>query len=421
MKKAWMNRIKVITEFGYIGYGDSFVPNSNFISQSISRIQFQEIEEFHKENKDIFEYVNNHTLKAKGHYVGVIQTPSLTLEILPKIYNDSKNENGINKYRKIFLKMLLKIDDIPTAKDGTTADVNVADMNVFEVFIKLFAKHVENLIQKGVKSDYIFTEDNLTYLKGKLQFSNHIRYNLAHKERFYVEYDEYMEDRVENRLLKTCINFLLAKTKDFDNQKKLRQQLFFFANVSDSTNVQYDLSHIEYLQRGMEHYELPLKFAKIFLNNKSFAPIKGDNSSFSLLFQMNIIFERYIEKLLQENTEIRNLQTKMKGKYHLLTNNKIALEPDYKFELDSKLIIGDAKWKLIDQECTDKLNPSDIYQIYSYLNYFNSKVGYIFTPLLNSNEELTKYEFQSHTYTLEGKQLYIKYINLESDTMLSLN
>ena len=376
-----------ISEYGHIGYGDNYQPNSSFASANIDKTQFKELEEFHKNNSDFFEYVNNSTLKSKGNYVGLIQTKCLVLEILPKVYTSNNDEQNS---REIFLNMLLKINNIPQAKDGTNANVDTKEMNIFEVFITLFINHIDTLIKKGIKSDYITVEDNLNYLKGKLQLSKHLRHNLVHKEKFYVEFDEYMQDRVENRLLKTCIDFLLNKSTNYDNQSKLRQQLFFFDEVSYSTNIEYDLSCVQNIHRGMEHYEMPLKFTKIFLTKQSFTPIKGDTLAFSLLFQMNIIFERYVAKLLDECDDVKDLITSMKGQYNLLKSenqNKVYIEPDYL--INKKTIIGDAKWKLIEKANKDiKISPSDVYQVNSYLHYFNCDIGIIFTPkLIDDNEQ----------------------------------
>ena len=257
-------------------------------------------------------------MQAINNYVGVIQTKSLSLEILPKIYSKDTSKDSEKKSREIFIKMFLTVNQLPLKVDGTEAHLDtMKDMNIFEVFITMFANSVDELIKKGIKSDYITVEDNLSYLKGKIKFSDHIRYNLAHKEKFYVEYDEYIEDRVENRLLKTCIKFLLDKSTDDLNQSKLREQLFFFDHVSHSTNIEYDLSCVRDLHRGMEYYDLPLKFAKIFLRDESFTPNRGESSGFSYLFPMDKIFESYVEELLKkaENKElIKDLNSNYKGK-----------------------------------------------------------------------------------------------------------
>ena len=110
-----------ISEYGHIGYGDNYQLNSSFASANIDKTQFKELEEFHKNNSDFFEYVNNSTLKSKGNYVGLIQTKCLVLEILPKVYTSNNDEQNS---REIFLNMLLKINNIPQAKDGTNANVD---------------------------------------------------------------------------------------------------------------------------------------------------------------------------------------------------------------------------------------------------------------------------------------------------------
>ena len=421
---------KAISEYGYIGCGKNYSDHNKYSSSSINCEQFKELEEFHKNSsKTIFTYVPNckgKVLQAINNYVGVIQTQNLSLEILPKIYDGNKEQEN----RDIFVKMLLKIYNIPKEIEGTEAFLDTSkDMNLFEAFIKMFVTSVNDLIRKGIKSDYITVEDNLFYLKGKLLFSNHIRHNLVHKERFYVEYDEYIEDRVENRLLKTCIEFLLSKSTDDKNQTMLREQLFFFDQVSISSNIELDFSKITYNHRGMEHYELPLKFAEIFLKNEAFSPTKGASYGFSFLFPMDKIFENYVEELLKENDSITNLKTKFKGEEKLLAcssdadNKIIGLEPDYTFTIDNNLVIADAKWKLIEEDNNgvSKIKREDVYQMYAYLNYFSSNTGYIFAPKISNIQECEEYRFIKTDENTDKilKIYYIDLINEKQDIKLS--
>lgn len=439
------NNSYTISEYGKIGTDnyDGYKYSSEHILQK-NKHHLIELKEFNeKSSNNFFRIVDSNTLQAVNNYVGVIQTNNVTLEILPKIY-DGKNDNAEKqKNRNIFNKMLLKINKLPTEIKGSNANLEaMKDMNIFEVYISMFANSIEELIQKGIKSDYITVEDNLNYLKGKIQFSNHIRYNLAHKEKFYVAFDEYIEDRVENRLLKTCISFLLDKSKNNENQSKLREQLFFFDKVSYSTNIEYDLSCIIDLHRGMEYYDLPLKFAKIFLKHEFFTPTRGDNSGFSFSFPMDKIFESYVEELLkdcQNENKISKLTTNYKGTNTetLLTSeddkykNIIGLEPDYTFcDKKGDFIVSDAKWKLIEEieknsEIKNEIKREDIYQIYSYMNYFGSNISYIFAPKTNDNtvsEFIFKNNPQNSKYcNLPQKKLKIIYIDLEEqDIKLSL-
>jgi hypothetical protein len=50
-----------ISEYGHIGYGDNYQANSSFASIKIDETQFKELEEFHKNSSDFFEYANSST------------------------------------------------------------------------------------------------------------------------------------------------------------------------------------------------------------------------------------------------------------------------------------------------------------------------------------------------------------------------
>ena len=66
-----------------------------------------------------------------------------------------------------------------------------------------------------------------------------------------------------------------------------------------------------------------------------------------------------------------------------------------------------------------KIAPSDVYQVYSYIHYFESDIGYIFTPKLyiDDKQKIDEYIFQTHQSNDSSKKLYIYYVDLENITM----
>lgn len=101
------------------------------------------------------------------------------------------------------------------------------------------------LIKKSIKSDYNQLEDNLKFMKGKLLIKEQIKYNAVHKERFFVQYDEYTPNRAENRLIKSTLLFLLNLSKDFTNQRLIRQHLEHLHLVDRSTNLERDFASVK--------------------------------------------------------------------------------------------------------------------------------------------------------------------------------
>ncbi len=396
-----------ISEYGYIGC-DDIPTNNKFVGiRNLKPKLFKELYDFwlkNKETQKVFTFENKQCLKATS-YVGIIQTESLSIEILPKIFTEKdidsgKIEKNKDKYRTIFIEMLkplLNINEVQINKANISTTKN---KNIYEIFITLFVQSLDNLIHKGIKSDYILQEGNQFFLKGKLKFNQHIKENYIHKERFYVETDEYLQDRTANRLLKSTIALLLKKTNDYDNKRNLRQQLFIFDEVQLSNNHEMDFKKVN-KHRGMEHYDLPLRFAEVFLMHKSFTSMRGKDNVFALLFPMERVFEKYMEFVLENSKENLNISKVRVNGYsgdYLLSGNMINQQPDYLLEMNDKaIVITDAKWKLFDVTETknnEKINISsgDVYQVFSYLHYYDAKdTAYILAPKtddFNSDKKL---------------------------------
>lgn len=394
-----------ISEYGYIGCDDESVQSDKYVGyRSLSPFLFQELKEYWEKDYETFKLFtlqNKDCLKATN-YVGIIQTKNLSIEILPKIYEKGNETN----HRQIFIEMLkplLNINNIQINKANLSITKN---KNIYEMFISLFVQSIDALIHKGIQSDYILREGNQFFLKGKLKFNQHIKQNYIHKERFYVETDEYLQDRVANRLLKSTIALLLKKTNDYDNKRSLRQQLFIFDEVQLSVNYEMDFKKVN-RHRGMEHYELPLRFAEVFLMHKSFTSMRGRDNVFALLFPMERVFEKYMEFVLnnsKEDLKINKVSVNGYSGDYLLSNGEcqmIGLQPDYLLEMnDETEIVTDAKWKLFEiktnetknckEDAKANISPGDVYQIFCYLHYYDKaqETAYLFVPNTDTNQIL---------------------------------
>ena len=416
-----------ISEYGFIGCDNVNTDDNKFVGvRNLEPEIFEELYNFWLEDKEtqkVFTFENKHCLKATS-YVGVIQTKNLSIEILPKIYKKGEEE----LHRHIFIEMLkplLNINEVQINKANLSTTKN---KNIYEMFITLFVQSVDKLIHRGLKSQYIAKEDNQYFLKGKLKFNEHIKQNYIHKERFYVEFDEYLQDRVENRLLKSTLELLLKKTNDFENKRALRQQLFIFDEVCLSRNYDADFKKMN-THRGMEYYDAPLRFAEVFLRHKSFSSLRGKENVFALLFPMEKVFENYMEFVLNKSKAILEISKVFPNGYsgdYLLRNGVCEIinqQPDYLLKmLDTSIIITDAKWKLFEMNinegtrCKDdekvNISSNDAYQIFSYLHYYDekneSKTAHIFVP-----KTTTVKEVQLSYIKQEDKKIKIIPIDLE--------
>ena len=371
-----MKKEVILKEFEYLQYKDN--TKDNFIKKDI----FDSLEKFVLENEKTAQYLKITTKNGFGkvlqaqNYVGVIQTKDgTTIEILPKIKNATTE-----KSKDILIKMLKTLKNSPF-KNLSVANLKSSKIPLFEIFISMFLEELTVLVRNGIKSDYISKEENLKFLKGKLKISEQIKYNTIHKERFFVQYEEFISNRVENRLIKTTLQFLYNKSKLNKNQQRIREFLFVFDEIEISHNIKTDFSKIK-LNRQMKDYEQVLLWCKTFLFENSFSPYKGNDIAFALLFDMNLLFESFVYSYLKKSSNFQDIKSQDRT-HHLAYENGIGrfrLKPD--IVINGGKIIADTKWKILSEDkAYNGVLQDDMYQLYAYgTKYDNCEKIYLIYP-----------------------------------------
>ena len=371
----------------------------------ICKKDFGYIENFILKNSDenapflrIASGVGGKFIQARN-YVGVLQTKSgLTIEILPKI----ADKTDTDKSKAVFIKMLRTLKNFPF-KSSNLASLKIQNLPLLEIFISMFLCELEALVKKGIKSDYVALEENLNFLKGKLNINEQIKRNSIHKERFYVGYSEFLSDIKINRIIKTTLKFLYKKSNSIKNQQKIRELLFIFDEVSECEDYKNFFAKLV-INRQVKHYEQTLLWCKIFLLGNSFTPHKGDDLAFALLFDMNALFESYVGDFIKKSFPSTILQHPEK---HLIEDPKsFKLRPD--IFLEDKFI-ADTKWKIV--KSRDDISQADLYQLYAYgKKYECGKLYLIYPKIDGAKQELMKFKYE------KDMQLEILYFDLENDS-----
>ncbi len=366
------NQKSSISEFGLIGLkkDEEYLKNYKFKSVFVEDTVYKELEEFAKTDsgKDILGFSGNGRFLQAKNYVGVIQTVGgYTLEILPKIY---KAEDSENSSKQIFLKLLKILYKLPNYKHTNSARFNTENKPILEIFITMFLIEVSKIIKKGIKSDYLSKQENEYFLKGKLLIKEQIKRNYIHKERFYVEYDEYTQNRVENRLIKSTLKFLLKLSSSFENIRLIRMYLEYMHYIDFSFNYDSDFKRCNTKIRGMESYKDALIWAKVFLKKETFSSFSGDTIAFAILYPMEKLFENYVEYYLKNRYRKLNIAPPKNKKEFVV--NLFNIEPDFLIKKEDEiLVVADAKWKIIEKE--KSFSESDFYQLFAYGKTFKPK------------------------------------------------
>lgn len=325
-------------------------------------------------------------ISAKN-YVGLISMKDGTeIEILPKIY--SAQDVNKDATKRVFLEMLKTVKEIPYKK-FTVSHLKAERMNIFEVFIRMYIDEVYTLVKRGLKANYTKHSDNEAFYKGKMLFSQHVRENYAHKERFCIEYDIFSTNRPENRLIKSTLYCLFGQTKSARNSKDISMLISSFDGIDYSHNFENDFS--QYTQnRNMSEYETLMRWCRVFLFNKSFTAFSGCEVAFALLFPMEQIFESYVAACIKKRLDKVNFSIKTQDKqYHLFDqpSKRFSIRPDIVVtgKSNDSITIMDTKWKVLSASWYNYgISQTDMYQMYAYHKKYKAKQVILLYPMTES-------------------------------------
>ncbi|HPG35172.1 MAG TPA: McrC family protein [bacterium] len=383
-------QLLTIKEFGFIGKsenkeakkdetGNIYLPKTEFKSLEDFVLKAREDDEYGCEYLRLgFKKGLDKILTAKN-YVGIIETKNHIIEILPKIY---KNENDDDNTRKIFLKMLKSLRNLPF-RHFNTASLESEKLHLFEIFVRMFLEELGKLVRSGIKSQYVLNEENLNVVKGKIKWSEQIRHNLVHKERIFVEYDEYSVNRPENRIIKTTIEFLARKGFSNNTSRLIRQYQFIFDEIPASFNIEKDFLLCKN-NRLVKDYLNLLPWCRVFLKNESFSTVTGRNDVFSLLFPMEKVFESYVADEIRKNIGDGYIVSTQDKSHNLFVDlEKFALRPDIVISKGEEKIILDTKWKVIEsisESGRNNISQADLYQMFAYGKKYGAKTLFLIYP-----------------------------------------
>lgn len=376
-------------------------------STFVDLIEFIHAFDSDEEESDVLDFIKIGYKRNVGetvtfkNYVGLIQIKNnFQIQVLPKI-EFAKGKKDETK--QIFMRMLRSMKDFPS-KVFTNANLKMDRMNLYEIFINMYLQEVRQLVKQGIKSSYVTQEENLTVYKGKLLVNEHLKYNIAHKERFYVGFDEYQVNRPENKLIKSTLLKLQKLTSSAENSKETRQLLTAFEFVQPSKNYDKDFSKV-IIDRNTKEYEMLIKWSKVFLKNKSFTTFSGTESARALLFPMEKVFEAYVTKNMKKVFGRIGWQVSAQDKKYYLFNTlngenhkKFALRPDLVVTRDDEsVIILDTKWKSLinNKGAYYGISQADMYQMYAYAKKYGTSEIWLLYPVNEAMRDCDPITFDS--------------------------
>ncbi|CAA0154172.1 Restriction endonuclease [Tenacibaculum maritimum] len=324
---------------------------------------------------------------AKGiqfnQYVGAVQIDDLLIEIHPKI----DAERTVNKWQGVLLQMLEVCEVIKPTLAGI-ARVKRTTLNLIEIYFETYLLEIEKLARTGFIKRYRKKTSNTKALKGKLDFSRHIQKNLVHKERFYNAHQVYDTNHLLHQILYKALKIVGQFTKGTGLHDLYKRVELNFPKVYHKHITKNHLNSLS-LGRNSVKYSYSLQLARLIILNYSPDISGGEEKMFSLLFDMNILWETYILKSLEKRCERNDID--VIGQPSKSFWGTKSLRPDIVLKRNGKTYILDTKWKC---PKNGEVAVSDLRQMYTYCRFWNAEKALLLYPGETKGNDFQCFEIQ---------------------------
>lgn len=356
---------------------DKFEHESLFVGEEgFSENHFNLLEKYldrQKEKKSyLFETTCSH--KKKGikfnSYVGVVTVKDLTIYVLPKADKEKKEDENAELWRNRLTFMLSQIYKLHIYTNAP-ANLQWKPNALLNIFLKKFLDEVAVLLNRGLIKTYRKTDGNRTALKGKLLFNKQIAYNCVHQERFYVRYTTYDYNHILNRIIRQALLAICDITNSSDIKGRATSTLFNFPELDEIAVTPELFSRLIY-DRKSEDYRNVIKLAEMILLNYSPDIHHGSNHVWTLMFDMNKLWEEFVYVTLK-----RKLSgcTVTEQKQEDLWQNKGTksikhVKADIVIRKEDETFVLDTKWKRPIENGKIVPSDADLHQMYVYLDIY---------------------------------------------------
>jgi len=334
------------------------------------------------------------------NYVGVLESPCGTrIEILPK---HARGESEVAAARRVLVRMLRHGLRLPVRDTGPTA-LQVFDAPVSEWIIWQFLQKLDGLVRRGLRFDYRPVEEEVRFLRGRLQIARQLRQPAGRQHLFQVEHQLFDANRPENRLIVAALLRVAGMTRDAANWRLAHELEHQLVEIQPSQDIAGDFRRWS-RDRLMAHYADIRPWCELILGNRNPMSALGEWTGRSLLFPMEKVFECYVESCLRRRLPRGAKLRSQAASRHLCRQglrSLFQLKPDFVIEYEGRTWVVDAKWKLIDASDTANnfgLSQADFYQLFAYGHRYLEGTGPLILVFPSSDAFRTPLE----TFDLEG-------------------
>lgn len=256
-----------------------------------------------------------------------------------------------------------------------------SDNSFLEILIYYYAKTLFESLKRHNPHHYQDKEENLNTIRGRIDFVDNIKYNLANKARIFCCFQEFTSDNLLNRTLYFVSNLLYRQTQNKESKQIFKQ---IFALYDDITLIPITFEQtkkIRLSKQQQKFFSTPFRLAQVFLEHSNINLYNNTLKDFAILFDMNKLFEEFVYEKLKEEYEEKSVETQeskflIKGFTSLKDQQNLYIDTKKYIRTDILIKDGSNVKYIIDTKYKNpkEISSADIYQMLAYARiYKNTK------------------------------------------------
>lgn len=351
------------------------------------------LQRFHSDaNFPYYTLVHNGVKFAE--YVGILQVGRLTIEVLPKVDRGTDAQH----WRRVLVDMI-RASGVMRIAAPTSAALELRPNAILMLYLEQYITELEYLVHRGLVKKYRPTRGNINSVKGRIVFSTHLQRNYIHQERVFAEYTRFTPEHLLNQILAKALRLVQRLDVESALQGRVQSLMLTFDDMPDVPVHEQTFRSVT-LHRNTQHYQTALDIARMLLLRYHPDVTRGSNDVLALMFDMNVLWERFIvaslRKHLGGDASVQAQQTKpfWSPEY----GNRTSIRPDIVVMREHQTFVLDTKWKNLDSVGH---SISDLHQMYVYHEYYNARKVALLYPSQSSQVARGSYISPSHATPVE--------------------
>ena len=346
--------------------------------------------------------------------VGVVQLPDLIIEVLPKIDYELSGVPGsgtpvrdreFESAARNLLHLLSYTHNIRFHHEDL-AHLKTQRSSWLELLTAIFARDLHRQVQRGLIRGYVRIEETLPLIRGRWLVAQQLSRRPHVRHEFDLQYDEFSPDNPLNRVFKYVVEALLRLTRSPSNRTLLLDLQAWLSEVATPAGPPLAELDAVVFTRLNEHFRPSFNLARMFIEHAVIRLSAGKRQTFAFMFDMNILFERFVAGFLQRHRptvftglDPPNIREQNQGRSRYLARRmpdgveQFRLRPDLLLEDRRRLplLIVDTKYKQLDPGTRNMgISEADAYQMLAYSAAFECPSALLLYPQSGHSAEFAE-------------------------------